>query len=453
MNDKLFLDDYENCLGLSPELKGRFVYQKFKQKKKTIFFITSSLFEANKYYQIITNYTSKVSLFVMDDFLTSEALAISPELMVNRLETLISIKKEPQIVIVNLMGLLRFLPQPKQYYDSFVKIDKNKEYDIKHLIDRLTKIGYERNSIVTKTGEIAVRGFVIDVFPININNPIRLEFWGNEIDKISEFSVDDQLTINQINSITISPNTEFIVDEYVEEPKQKKLYKYTQVSNILNYVDDKIIIYNDYDVILNSYQMLQREIIQYNQNNELAQDTRYMYNFDDILVNQESVYYLSEFHNKITNGSTFDYQSKKIPNFTGPIDLINKELNGYINKKYVVICLSSKLKIRKIINILDNPNLIITTENQLFKNKINVINMKIQEGFEIENYFVISEKELFNKHEEQYRYKTNFKVGTVIKDINKLAIGDYIVHSIHGIGIYRGIKTLQKNKKKNIAGK
>ncbi len=448
MLNELFRNDYENCLGLSPELKGKLVYEKFKKYNKTIFFITSSLFEANKYYQIIANYTSSVSLFVMDDFLTSEALATNPELMINRLETLTILQNQKQIVIVNLMGLLRFLPQPSQFYNSFIKIEKNNEYNMNALVDKLIKNGYERTSVVNKTGEIAVRGFVLDVFSVNEDYPIRLEFWGDEIDKISKFDIDSQLTIKQINSIIITPNTEFITDEYVEGAKQKDLYKYIKVSNILEYVNNKIIIYNDYDVLTNSYQLLQKEIKQYNQNNELSSKTIYMNNLDDVIIKQKDIYYLSEFHNVVTQGTKFDYKSKKIPNFTGSIEQINNKLNSYLGKKYVILCISSKLKIRKVINMLDNPNLILTTPSELFKKKINILNTKIQEGFEIDDYIVITEKELFNQKEETNRYHTNFKIGTVIKDINKLEIGDYIVHNTHGIGIYKGIKTLEKNKLK-----
>ena len=66
-------------------------------------------------------------------------------------------------------------------------------------------------------------------------------------------------------------------------------------------------------------------------------------------------------------------------------------------------------------------------------------------GFIFEKYIVISEKELFNKKDTNYIYKAKFRMGNKIRDINKLEKGDYIVHYIHGIGIYQGIKTLNKN--------
>ena len=63
----------------------------------------------------------------------------------------------------------------------------------------------------------------------------------------------------------------------------------------------------------------------------------------------------------------------------------------------------------------------------------------------IDKYVIISEKELYNKKELVASYKTNFKIGNKVRDINKLQVGDYIVHNVHGIGIYCGIKTLFKN--------
>ena len=78
-------------------------------------------------------------------------------------------------------------------------------------------------------------------------------------------------------------------------------------------------------------------------------------------------------------------------------------------------------------------------------NKINLIVKKINSGYIIDNYVVVSEKELFNKRDNGVAYKSNFKMGSKIRDINKLNIGDYVVHVVHGIGIYKGIKTLVKN--------
>ena len=83
MFDKLLkLTDKKEILGLTGELKGLYLYNYFKEKKENVVVVTQSLYEANILYQTLINYTNEVILFPMDDFLTSEALASSPELKI-----------------------------------------------------------------------------------------------------------------------------------------------------------------------------------------------------------------------------------------------------------------------------------------------------------------------------------------------------------------------------------
>ena len=231
----------DSIYGLTYELKGLFIYKKFKQSNKNIICVTSTIYEANKLYQILLNYTDKVSFFPMDDFLTSEALAISPEFKYTRLDTLYTILNERRIVITNLMGYLRFLPGKENYKSSFIKLKLDQEIKPDNLVRKLIHLGYSRESIVNKTGEIAVRGYIIDIFPINYNNPIRIEFWGDEIDRISIFDVDTQISKESIDSVTITPVTEFIINQVLEDfPKQRELIKYTNPSSIIDYLDNTI---------------------------------------------------------------------------------------------------------------------------------------------------------------------------------------------------------------------
>lgn len=444
-NEILVPHEESNIIGLNSELKALYVYNNFLRIDKSILFVADSLFEANKFYQILSNYTQDVLLFPMDDFLTSEALAISPELKVTRLETLNSLLDNKKIVVTNLMGLLRYLPSKEIYKEAYIKIEKDEEIDIKELINKLYNIGYTRETIINKTGEIAVRGYVVDIFPLKYNNPVRIEFWGDTVESIREFNVDTQLTINHLNSVEISPNTEFIINQNVDiSTPFRDIKNYIDVTSIIDYIDNGPIFINDYNSIINSYELLNSEIEDYIVNNNLDKNTKFMNELD--LTTRNNVYYLNNFDNTVANKDTIKINVSELTNFVGNSTDINKRLNSYLKDKYtVIICISSNYKADKLINDLDNNNGLLTNENDIITNKINIIVKNINSGYIIDKYVVISEKELFNKKDNYNQYKTNFKFGSKVRDINKLEIGDYIVHNVHGIGIYTGIKTLTKN--------
>ena len=206
-----FNDKNHEISGLTNELKGIYVNDAYKSSNKNILVVSNSLYEDSRFYQTISNYNKNVLFFPMDDFLTSEALAISPELKTTRLETLNNIlNNDTNIVVTNLMGYLRFLPSLNTYKTSKIQLKVNNDIKIDDLVENLFKLGYRKETIVNKTGEIAVRGFVVDIFPISYENPIRIEFWGDTIDSIRVFNVDNQLTLKNIDEAIINPYTRIL---------------------------------------------------------------------------------------------------------------------------------------------------------------------------------------------------------------------------------------------------
>lgn len=434
-----------NCYtGLTKELKCLLVYKKFIEQNKSIIFLTSSIYEANEYYQIIQDFTDDVLLFAMDDFLTSEALAISPELKFTRLETLISIQKSKKIIIANLMGYLRYLPTKEIYNNSFINLKKNDTFEIKKLIDKLYEIGYTRETTVNKTGEIAIRGFVIDIFPVGFDNPIRIEFWGDDIESIKEFNMDTQLTISAKEEVIIGPCTEFIVPntQINIDEKQRNLINFYFPGNLQSHVGNTQIIIDEYNNLLLNYKLLYESINDYIKNNDLDVNTKFMHELD--LEKLEKTYLYT--FNENLEIECFDYSSSELLPLNGDFNSINQILNDYLkNQKKVILCLNNRYQANKIIENLNNSNIIITDIANICDDKINIIIKNLTYGFKVDNYIVYSEREIFNKTLKKSTYHTNFKYGQKIRDINKLTIGDYVVHNIHGIGKYTGIKTLSKN--------
>ena len=197
MNFQSVSEGLTNVVGLTEELESIYIKNLHDTKTSNILVVTSTLYEANKFFNIISKYTDDVYLFPMDEFITSEASISSPELEITRLETLNTIvnKKCKKIIITNLMGLLRYLPQKSKYKENMIRITVDSEVNKEELYRKLCNSGYKTETLVTKTGEISSRGYILDVFPINEENAVRIEFWGDTIESIRYFDINSQLSI------------------------------------------------------------------------------------------------------------------------------------------------------------------------------------------------------------------------------------------------------------------
>lgn len=434
--------------GLTDEFFCVYLSTLLKKEDRPILVVVNSLFEANNLYSSLVNYTDKVNLFPMDDFLTSEALAISPDLTISRLETLNSIlTSNKRIVITNLMGYLRFLPTLNNYSSHTFRLMLNDEISPSKIIDLLVSDGYVRTTIVNKTGEFAVRGFVIDVFPLGEEYPVRIEFFGDEIESIRYFDVDNQKSIDTIKYIDINPYSEFITNKKVEEEhfnKQKYLPLYEDVSSIQDYLDNCITVYKDYSQLEISYKNIINETLEYRNNTDINFKGNYMFALDEI-TNDNCMYYMSI--NNISNKNISSIENLNIHtinNFNEDADRINEYIRKRIEDKYTVLICLKKYQLRKILSIL-NMKVVESTIDSISSNSVNMIEAEFNQGFIYDNLVVLTSNELFKKSDNKKKYHTNFKYGIGLKDISKLSLGDYVVHNVHGIGVYNGIKNLSLN--------
>lgn len=414
---------------------------------KNILVVLNDISEANNIYSNLSNLTNNVYLFPMDDFLTSEAIAISPELVINRLDTLNNILySSPCIIITNLMGYLRFLPSKETFVNSVINLKKGEEINPIELRNKLTKLGYINDSIVNKTGEFAARGFVVDIYPLDYDNPVRIEFFGDEIDSIRMFNPNNQISIESIDSVNIKPITEFITNKDVEDDhfnKQKYLPLYEGVNSILDYMGDNITIYKDYEQISLNYEYILKQSNEYREEKDINFKDNYfldLYNIKPKLL----LYYMS-----INNISTkikdiVDFNSKTVPSFYENIISIEKFLSDYINNNYTIFICIKDYQIKSFIKKINLPYNYVDNDKYNYKeNTINFIDCELDSGFIYDKYVFITGKELFNEKIVKHKYKNKFKYTTNIKDITKLNVGDFVVHDLYGIGIYKGITSLK----------
>lgn len=444
--DTIKFKDYKNIgmTGLTDGFFAFFISNLAKSSKKNILIVANSLYEANKIYSLSSSFNNNTYLFPMDDFLSSEAMAISPDLLNTRMETLKCINNSSNnIVVTNLMGYLRYLPNPKTYNDFILKLDTNTTIKPNELYNKLYKMGYKPSTLVTNTGEVGLRGFVIDVYPIDFDNPIRIEFFGDDIDEIKYFDPETQKSSSSLDNATIYPNFEFLTNEDVSGDsfgKQKYLYKYEDVKNIYSYLDDPIVIYKDYSQIVNSFKEIEKEKNDYNISNDKDYDGNYMFSLDDVF--HDAIFYLDIDNIKPKYVSKLiDFKSKSVDKFYEKEDAIKGFLNKEVNdKKTTVIC----LKDYQINNFKKkfNYNFYETDFSNIHPNSLNIVVSDFSSCFYYNDITFVSSNTLFINNTVTHKYKSKFRYSSKISDINKLEIGDYVVHSVYGIGIYNGIKTL-----------
>ena len=423
MNDIFSKFKYDqNCVvnGLTKNLISLYITNYFNNNDKNVLVLTSNLYEANNYYKLIGDFIDDVLFFPMDDFITSMAIAISPDFKMTRLNTLNELrnKDKKHIVITSLMGYLKYLPDINS--DQYFEITPSPSNISREIIlSKLEEYGYKKESIVTSTGEYAVRGYIIDIFPFNYEHPIRIEFFDNTVEKIREFDESTQLSNKAINNVKI---------ERINEPISEKK------NNLMDYLDNETLFLIDENQVLASYNLLNEQIMDYNKSKNIEK-IKYMFDYNEINCN--SIYKINSI-NSFSDTKSISYKSESIINFNSNFANLKDFCLNKLDKYTVIFTLNNQKQI-KIITELFNNNVSL---GKVIKNKINIINNNNSNGFIFDEYIVIGPRDIENVTHKNIKYKNSYKVGHRLKSSNDIKIGDYIIHESYGIGIYNGIKTL-----------
>ncbi len=432
----------KNISGLTGESFGLYLANLMHQKKKNILVVVNSLYEANNIYNTVRNYTDDTFIFPMDDFLTSEAIISSPELKVNRLETLNNtINKKCGIYITNLMGYLRFLPSKDSYRNSIINLKVGMEISPQKIAEHLYDIGYQKETIVTKTGDFGIRNFIIDVFVLGFDRPVRIEFFGDEIVSLRFFDEDTQKSLEEVNEISIMPYWEFIGGSKADESErglQKYLNKFTNVVNISDYLENPTIIFKDYYQIETGFSNFLEEKMEYKAEKDKNYTGEYMFSLSD--VEKDNCIYFNDINNiKKINEKNFNVEKINIK-FSSEEEILFY-LEKQIKSNMTVNIVLKSYQLNKLEKILKGK-LLYNNNGNILENTINVIEGAMNEGFIVGNYIFLTSKEIFNSTKSKIKYNSHFQYGKGLKSINRLSVGDYVVHELYGIGQYKGLKTL-----------
>jgi transcription-repair coupling factor (superfamily II helicase) len=124
---------------------------------------------------------------------------------------------------------------------SQIRVRKNESISMVDLIEQLSKFGYLRSDLVEKRGDFAVRGGILDLFPPDQEHPIRIDFFADEIDELSYFSVSDQRSLYPIaHEVVIYPCRELIIDEVIKARAKALGEKFPQINDLAQKLSEGI---------------------------------------------------------------------------------------------------------------------------------------------------------------------------------------------------------------------
>lgn len=206
-------EDRQLLSGLSGSAKSVFLYAFQQTAQKPMLIVSPNLFQAQKLYEDLTALVGEdlVHLYPAEELVAAEFSVSSFELRAQRIETIDHmVRARKGIYITPIAGLRRLLPTKEKWLENHMKIDVNDELHITEVLEKLVSMHYTRNELVTRPGEFALRGGILDVYPPHLEHPIRIELFDTDVDSIRTFSADDQRSIDKLQSIDILPAAEYV---------------------------------------------------------------------------------------------------------------------------------------------------------------------------------------------------------------------------------------------------
>lgn len=455
----------------------------YQNNKQQIIVVKDNLYHAEKLYDQLSHLTDDVYIYMSEESKRIEGIAASPEFRATRLSVLSMLNNEETgIIVTHTAALLRYLPNVETFKTSLIDFEINKEIDYRNLKNILIKAGYQLTKKVDHPLTFSIRGEIVDIYSINYDNPIRIEFFDNEVESIRFFDIKTQMTLENVKRVKIIPATDILYSEdevslITDKLKkvisqEKKHPKYDdlrhQLEMNISYLEDNISspsLYNYYSYLENVY-----SILDYAHNPLFIMSDYASVKSNEQFLNEETVEYTKEMYDeakaplitslwneleeitskhtyinvKNTLGASTDYA--KIHEIDVPInqfEYVIENIIQYSEDNTVILALNER-EVKELETYFKSHH-IDYEESLAFKKGIYLINHPLVKGFYYQNIYVYSSYELFNTRLTVTKFSSKFNKGQVLDTYNELERGDYVVHNTYGVGKYVGIETREIN--------
>lgn len=465
----------------------------YVQNPRPMLIVKNNLYTAQRLAEKLKSLLSPqvCALFSVEESLRVEAIAASPEAMAEKVETLNRLLNEDQLICVtHASALVRYLPSPAQFKLCTIVLKTGMDVSMNELKRTLIAAGYQQTARVDQPLCFASRGGIIDIYSINSETPVRIEFFDTEIDSIRTFDIATQRTLEVKAETEIVPASDLLLDDdqisliqervrrHLESLKSRYTHgEYEQIEGIidldmetmrahlresrlypyLGYLDDNSSLI-DYcpkaqvflshpDQIKTHLHQLSEETTAYIQ--EMTQELKMLPRFT---VQHELNTVLAG--RKITEIDSFDSLRKvphamirevALPNETLAMKLEIALKEGRGRQLYFFL---QEHELKEVVPILKGKEIpFLVDDFKPHDEGLVLIHQALDEGFEAlkENFVVYTSHELFKKKTKLGRYASKFKEAEALNSYQELQPGDFIVHSQHGVGQYLGIVTREFN--------
>ena len=376
------------------------------------------------------------------------------------------LRQKPDLVICPVKTLLEKFPDEEFFEKNSLKIKVGDEVNLKELSQKLVNLGYKRATMVSDIAEFSIRGDIADVFSLD-DNPVRIELWGDEVVDIRYFNNETQKSVEKAKEIEILPVYKFVLDEnspklneedegYFEGIEVYQNYFNDNLVGVLDYLKDYIIVFDETSEIYSKYEFVAQNLekqLEENLKLELLKPLKGKnhFTFEEFL--RKTSYFVKIGLNNFIDGEMDDiieFNAMPLQNFEANLDAIADFIKehsplgeGRISTQGTSVRNSGEGGY-KIIVATDYPERVkqILSEREIFD--VEYTESLASAGCILEDCktIVMTDRELFNKRSKEitaakrsyYKEKPEF-----IENINDIQEGEYVVHTIHGVGIYRGL--------------
>ena len=409
-------------------------------------------------------------------------------------------------VITTIDGCVDMLMPLQRYRDNIIHFKNSDIIDTEKLISKLVGIGYTRVPMIDGQGQFAVRGGIIDIFSYTDETPVRIELWDDEIDSIRFFDVESQRSVEKIQTYDVFPATEWIlsddetdagfekVKDEVEKQlvtlgndKKKKTQQEMDACNRLRHAyadfertrdyskfilsftdeiegftdyfpkDETVFVLDEPDRIMERMELISYEYEESMKNRleggyVVASQTKLMRPIAEVYKNIQSsrLMLLSSLDYKPKMLKPADYlriDARSISSYNNSFEYLADDINKYKRTGYrVVLVCNSRTRAARIVADLEELGtqsyFSEDYDKEIMPGTVMVTYGNIHRGFEypIIGFVIITENDIFTSRTRK-KQKKKYE-GRSIAGFNELNVGDYVVHEMHGLGVYKGIEKI-----------